>query len=176
MISESYIMKLVGNWAKTPEGKAEIKRVTGKEYDEKFGVGKAREYGRKMQRILFEKINPIIKSIQLADIIVGEPVVGEDGQMQLTVSFRDGSLHRESLSPDKYPEGLNNIVLLFSKGYTARGRVHGVWHKQSGDVETWSRKSREPNDFLYRAVAEFNNVAKGKAIAELEDKYKHEGL
>lgn len=175
MISEAYINKLVKEWAKTPAGKAEIKKVTGKDYDEKFGLGKAREYGRRMQRILFEKINPIIKSIQLTDIVVGEPTIDDDGQTRLLISFKEGSLHRESLDSSRYPDGLNNIVLLFAKGYHANGSIHGTWHKPSGDVEVWSRRSREPNDFLYRAVADFNNMANGIAIAELDNKYKNNG-
>ena len=175
MLSDSYIIKLVKNWAKTPEGKAEIKKVTGEDYVEEFTKSKAKEYGRKMQRILFEKINPIIKSIQLTDIIVGEPTVDTDGYMRLYISFKDGSLHRDSLVPNRYPEGINNIVLLFTKGYHAQGSVHGTWHKPSGDIETWSRRSREPNDFLNRAVADFNNIAKGIAMAKLDDKYKNNG-
>lgn len=171
MISESYIKNLVDKWAASPEGKAKIKKETGMDYDPKFGTTQAKAYGRQMQQILFAYINPIIKSISINDIVVGEPTVGKDSLMRIQISFRDGSLHRKSLNPRS--DGLNNIVLLFTKGYHASKRIRGIWTTSKGDIEVWSRQSREPNDFLQRAISDFNTSANGVAVAELENEYKN---
>ncbi len=175
MISKEYINELIKQWANTPQGKALIKKKTGKDYDGTLDIARVKKYGEEMRELLFNEINPLIKSIELTDIVVGDPQVGEDGLYRIEISFREGSLHRESLVPWKHPDGLRNIVLLFTQGYHTEKSIHGVWHKPSGDVVTWNRKNREPNDFLDRAVDAFNKKATGIAVAKLEGVYKKKG-
>lgn len=167
MISTNTIMKLVKEYAKSPEGKAEIKRVYGVDYDENFTKQKADSIIKAMKTILFKHVNTVINSIQLDDIVAGELTV-EDGKAMARISFKEGSLHRESLIPEFHPEGIKDIVLLFETGYHASQSVHGLWH----DKETYSRTDREPNSFLQDAVEEFNNKYKGTAIARLDGVYK----
>lgn len=171
MISADYINELVKRYAASSEGRKAIKEKTGINYSPNLDEQSLSKYGARMRQILFEAINPIIKSITLDDVVVGKTKTDKEGNTTIEISFREGSLHRESLAPGRFPEGLRNIVLLFSKGYRAQGSVHGVWHKPGGDVETWSRRSREPNDFLKRAVDIFNAEAKGIATAKLVGEY-----
>jgi len=82
-------------------------------------------------------------------------------------------LHRESLRPDLYPDGLDNIVLLFAHGYNARNPVMGQWkNSRSYPHIILSLQRREPNNFLQEAVEEFNSKGSSIAKAVLEDTYK----
>lgn len=169
MITESYINKLIENYAKSPAGKSEIKKKTGITYVDKDPSAMLMKYGERMRQILYSHINTLIKSVVLDDIIVEKPYQDDDGLWKLNLSFREGSLRRDSLDLDNYPEGLNNIVLLFAKGYNARNHVYGWWmtkHGTYGNVK--SRKSREGNDFLIQAIKEFNDGGDGKIIAKAE--------
>lgn len=49
-----------------------------------------------------------------------------DNLYQIEVWF-SGDLRRESLDPDVYPEGIDNIAALLNNGYDAGHRVYGVW-------------------------------------------------
>lgn len=172
MISEDYIMKLVEQYAKSPKGKAEIKKRTGIVYVDKDPSAMLMAYGKQMKSILYKHVNSLIKSITLDDIVVEKPYQDSNGQWKLKLSLNN--LHRDSLDTDNYSEGLNNIVLLFAKGYHARNYVYGSWtdkYGYHGDVR--SRKDREGSDFLIQAVKEFNEGAgKGIAIAELLGDYR----
>lgn len=172
MISEKYIMQLVKQYANSPEGKAAIKKATGLEYSEKEpSKTKLKAYGEKMKNILYKYVNPLIKSISLNDIVVGTPYKDSSGRWRLEISFREGSLHRESLYPDGYPDGLDNIILLFEGGYSVDNYVYGVWNVVGERVR--SRKERDGNDFLVQAINEFNNGdSNGFARAELLGEYK----
>lgn len=172
-ISEAYIMKLVREYAKSPEGKQAIREKYGIEYDEKFTRAQVKAYGNRMKKILYNHIHDEIKSISLDDIIVEEPLLREDGRFEIKLSFREGSLHRESLYPDGYPDGLKNIVLLFAKGYHTSHPVHGDWTYNGSVVakSVWGKRSRAPSNFLNDAVDEFNGASAGVATAYLEGEY-----
>lgn len=179
MITEKYIMGLVRRYADTPQGRAEIKRKYGVEYREDISDKELISYGEKMKQILFEHINREIRSVTLDDIIVEDPQVDKQGRVTLKISFKEGSLHRDSLYLEGYPEGLENIILLFARGYHAKDYVYGLWNLPN---RTWrggndfvgvrSRKDRAPSNFLYNAISEFNSISNGIAVARLEEKYK----
>lgn len=174
MITEEYLMKRLREWARSPEGKKEIKKQTGIDYVDRSPSQQFKVYGEQMRQILFAHINPIIKSITLNDIIVGTPYKGEDGKYRVDISFREDALHRESLNPGRFPDGVHNIVLLFTKGYHAGNYVYGEWKNSSRPGDTIRSKiSRPANDFLSRAVAEFNSKnGKRSIVAMLDEKYK----
>lgn len=178
MVSEEYIRRKVLKWAVSPAGKAKIKKVTGRDFVPKLEESEMIDYGREMKRILFEHIQDKIKSFEQDDIIIGKPIKQKDNYC-LTISFREESLHRDSLI---YPRssGVENIVLLFTKGYHARRTVRGPWKKfrsnaSDSTVVVRSKKDREPDNFLQMAVKEFNEENEGIATAKLTDKYKING-
>lgn len=184
MITEEYIMRLIEQYAQSPSGRAMLKKKYGIEISSdkiKHGTkttsvkpSDMTKYGEEMKRILFSYVNPLIKSITLDDIVVGAPVKGTNGEWSMQISFRDGSLHRDSLDENDYPEGVSNIVLLFAKGYHARDYVYGLWNTTGYKSAHWiywkdvrSRKDRSGDDFLIKAVNEFNSLF-GKDIAKAE--------
>lgn len=168
MVSKEYIEHLVMEYAASRAGKAKIKEKTGCDYDPKMTKERMKGYGEQMKKILFYHIKPVINSIEESDIIVGEPSE-KDGKMQIQISFDKDKLHRDSLS-ENY-EGIANIVLLFAKGYHAKERIHGTWKRRNGDIKVWSRKERNPDDFLQKAVDEFNGYMRNVATAKLDKRY-----
>ncbi len=110
-----------------------------------------------------------LSTVPKSAIIIGKPVcVGKDGSYKIDISFDSSLLHRDSLYKEKYPEGINDIVSLFVHGYNAKNSVHGQWH---GDV-IWSLRNRAPNNFIQKAVDEFNSMNSGKdATAKVGDDY-----
>ncbi len=173
-ITEAYIMKLVREYAKSSQGKKEIREKYGVEYDEKFTRAQVKSYANRMKKILFAHIQTQIRSITMDDIIIEEPMLRGDGRFEIKLSFKEGSLHRESLYPEGYPDGLKNIVLLFAKGYRTSHPVHGDWTFDGKIIanDVWGKRTRAPSNFLYDAVNEFNGMASGIAVAHLEDEYK----
>ena len=62
----------------------------------------------------------------------------------------DGALSRPSLAADRYG-GIENIVALLNKGYSAGGQVYGVW--QGNKIA--SRQSREGLGFIQKTISAF---------------------
>lgn len=174
MITENYIMKIVKDYANSPAGKAAIKKKTGLTYTSEDPSAILVAYGETMKQVLFKRINALIKSVTMDDIIVGKPYQNEYGIWSIDISFRDGSMRRDSLDLENYQEGLKNIVLLFAKGYHARNYVYGWWMTSYGNHgSVRSRKDRTGDDFLIKAVDEFNkNYGKDMAMAALVGDYK----
>lgn len=184
-MDEKYILTLIRRYAKTPEGKANIKEAMGGKPFVAQYVGKSvpkqtnkqmMKIGEEMKQILFDHINggssKIIKSFKKDDIIVGRPVLMGDGRYRIDIYFNEDALRRKSLNPDAYPDGIDDIVSLFVTGYEAAGAIRGVWEGH-GNEEIWSRRSRKPNDFMSKAVQAFNNKHSAEIVqAELYEKYK----
>lgn len=165
-------------WAKSPAGQKRIAEERAKKLKsgQKFGqvsggmsIEQARKMGEEMRDILYANLPAGLKvSISTSDIIVSAPMVQKDGSILVELSFREEALERESLDPGKYPEGVDNIVRLFTHGYTAHGDVVGMWHGH----EQWNLLHRNPDPFMQNAVDEFNALHGGAGVAELRDDYK----
>lgn len=80
-------------------------------------------------------------------------------------------LHRTSLYPEKYPNGVENIVALLNSGYDTSGRaVHGTWHGH----KQFSLTHREGAHFIENAIRVFMNVAgkmHGVVRIEVDEQY-----
>lgn len=63
-------------------------------------------------------------------------------------------IHRESLVPDKYPRGVDNLTVLLNSGYDAGHTVRGVWHGH-GEDEIHSLAHREGAHFIETAIKDF---------------------
>lgn len=132
-------------------------------------IEQAKKMGEEMRDILYANLPVGLQaSISASDIIVSAPKVQADGSMLVELNFRPEALERESLDPDKYPEGVDNIIRLFSHGYTAYGDVVGIWHEH----EQWNLRHRSADPFMQNAVDEFNALHGGAGVAELRDDYK----
>lgn len=178
-LSLEYIEKLIAEFARSEKGKKAIKKKYGIEYREEVDMAELKKYGERLKEIVYVAIASEIPSFKLDDIIVGEPFKSEKMGYSIKISFNEKGLKRESLY-DEY-DGVQDIVMLFTKGYHARDYVYGHWYRPNmtwyggGDfVRIRSKKDREPSDFLSKAIATFNKEAKGFAFAQLENEYKTE--
>lgn len=100
-------------------------------------------------------------------IIVGDvQISGDTATVQLY--FDKSQLHRDSLQSEWF-DGIDDIIKLFVTGYDARRGVFGPWDSQG--VEVWSLMHRDSNDFLERAVNEFNRKYSEKAVAAVDPYY-----
>lgn len=167
VVPYAYIKEVLDDFVKSDEGKAYIKQETGLTYDPKFTRQKANSYVQKAARIIFEEISGVIKSFQMTDLIIGEVKTDENGRFYAEITLNPAAIRRDSLYPEKYPEGIENIVLHFAHGWNANGTVYGSWH---GKVVP-SRETRSPNDYLKNAVLRINTETEGVLTAELASQY-----
>lgn len=191
-LSQAELEAVIEKVSRTREGKAAISSAIGKKnakfvarFDDGSSKAKADRdkmnlKAEEMKEVLFRHLTSDTQTDGrrgLADfpkdaIIIGKPVaIGNTGDYRIDISFDADSLRRQSLSPDAYPEGITDIISLFVHGYNAKGSVVGSWH---GEDNVWSLRHRDSNDFMARAVEEFNgnNNGDGFVQAILMDKYK----
>lgn len=188
-LSQAELEAIIEKVSRSREGSSAIKSAIGKQnvkFVARFDDGSSKENTDKdkmnrkaeeMKDILFRHITAdtqIDGRRGLADfpksaIVVGKPVaIGNTGDFRIDISFDAEALRRHSLNLCAYPDGITDIISLFVHGYTAKGSVVGSWH---GADEVWSLRHRDANDFMTRAVDEFNNNGDGFARAVLNDKY-----
>ena len=176
---EQYVTKLVKDWAATSDGKRAIKQKFDVKYDPDFSNADVVAYAEKMREILLRWIQTKVPSFTKEDIVIETPEQTKRG-ICVKLSFVKNKLKRESLFVDEY-DGVDDIVLLMTKGYHARDYVYGQWYRPNmtwygaGDfINVRSRKDRDPDNFMSEAVQEFNAQAKGDVVAILNREYKNE--
>ena len=174
MISEKYIMNRLKDWANSPAGKKVIKKKTGLMYDGDFKYSDIKKYAEVMKEYLFTHTSAVIKSIDRNDITISRIQKLKTGGYKVNISFEEEALKRESLS--EYSDGLNNIVLLFSKGYEIKDEKYvprGDWRYKGVLVQEniRAKRRRMPHPFLENAVREFNNQTPEYIEAQLENEY-----
>lgn len=157
---EKYIMGLLKKHLSTPAGKQLVKDSMSKELVFMDSVGE------QMKEILFNKIQPVISSISMDDIRVHKPRKTKEGYV---VKLSLDNVFRKSLVPEEYPQGVEDIVLHFTRGWSAKGTVRGTWGDREG---VYSRRQRAGNTFVYDAINEFNSKLKGVATAKPDGEYK----
>lgn len=174
--SASSFTKMCENYIKTPEGQKLVAHrkddiISGKASAVGSGIvtlETMKLMGQKMKDILYGEIVNVIPSFDIGAIEISEPQKQSDGNYGISITIASNALHRDSLWQDGYPNGVDNIVLLFEKGWSASNSVYGKWHGKNIS----SRVYNPPNDFMQRAVDAFNSYAVKGAKAELGDTYK----
>lgn len=168
----------INSYLKSPEGKKKITEAkvkalkAGKSFggyggSNSFSTITAEEAAKKMKEILIEKLAEVnLGSIDSEDIIIQDPTVNPDGTITVGLSFDAQSVKRPSLAPDLY-DGVENIVVHLTHGWSARRNIRGYW--ESAGMTVWSRRKFDGNDFMQRAIDEFNSLKLG--VAEIDDKY-----
>lgn len=98
------------------------------------------------------------------------PVKVGRNRYQISVSFTD-DLHRDSLYPEKYPEGVHNIAALLNTGYDAGKRASGMWHGE----EIKGLQHRDGAHFIDNAIHSYMaNYASQYGVIDIDvdDAYK----
>lgn len=166
----NYLKRVIKEYAASDAGKADIKEQIGVTYDPKFTKGTAKRYVELLRHNIYVAIRERIESFSPASISCSEVRVGTNGRFYADIILNAAALRRESLYPEKYPEGVDNIVLHFVHGWHAKNYAYGVWRDRSSF--TVSRKDKEPDSFLEDVVNEFNSAMGEIAIAYIDPKYK----
>lgn len=86
----------------------------------------------------------------LSDISISEPTEVGDGLYKVTISFGKG--HSESLYPEGYPNGIDDLVMLFDRG--VGHEMHMVWGLVNGKM-VYSQTVINRTDFIGDSIARF---------------------
>lgn len=108
------------------------------------GVSSEEEARRLFDRVINEVRNAIDEMFRgNSGVFVNGygPTVTANGEYRFEIYFRN--VHRESLYPEGYPEGLENIVALFSKG--SKPSKNAVWNRQ--EIMIWNKKQDRPGEY-----------------------------
>lgn len=87
---------------------------------------------------------------QLKALEIGRPRKTGDTTYEIRIGFV-GDLHRPSMLPSVY-DGIDDIVLLLDRGYTATEQVYGKWH--SDEIRP-SLQQRQGAGFIDTAIRRF---------------------
>ena len=161
-------------WAASPEGQKKLLQAQKKAAKNGLAFGNqgdqeklAAYYKNQLIDILRERISDA--GFEFGDYLeMTYSGIDEDtGQLEIHNDFDPEKVHRPSLYPDKYPDGVSDIVDLMNRGYEADREAYGQWH--GGAVR--SLRQRDALMFLQAAVRDFNTRNAGKAEVILNEKY-----
>lgn len=81
-----------------------------------------------------------------------------------TIDFK-GDFKRESVAPNKWPEGVDNILVLLNNGYSANNRLWGSWKSKTlggGTQRIQTISQREGAQFVQGAISSFQSEFSAK--------------
>lgn len=195
VISEEYIMKLLGQYAKSDAGKARIKQFRKDAFNGFGGKGSgylSREDVEKILTEITDKFISAVISVIPSFRYAGGRTVGEiddEGRVKASIMVDEESLSRESLHYMNKNltigrgEGVHDILALFTHGYTITGRrPYGFWVRDNLTAELGNPLTRvgalmhrDPNPFLTEFVNEMNTEYSGICEVTLNAKYTNRG-
>lgn len=195
IISESYINRLLRDYIKSDAGQEKISQFKKDVFDGVKSGGKGLltkddlyQYLFDIKTMFWEAVKNEIPSFERSyDEIHAESDYYDDGGVYARISVDENALYRSSLhymNKSEFNrsggltidsgEGVDDIVALFTHGYTITGRrPFGFWVHEGG--ESMSRigalMHRDPNPFLKILVAEINKEYAGVCKATLDEEY-----
>lgn len=100
------------------------------------------EEAKRLRTMLYASLPDSLKAMGLNVFRIGEPVL-RGGGYDVDITVDPALVHRDSLVPGQYPEGVENIIANFNVGWSTRltpsGNRHrmvkGMWHGEPH----WSR-------------------------------------
>ena len=174
MLGQDFLDEAIKKFITSPQGRKQIKEKIGLNYvpsgTGSGGVGTVAQadvlaLAEKAKRILYGHIISQVPGIMLHNIKVSRPIIGKDGMTTVTLSLVD--VERESLQPNRYWRGVEDIVLHFARGWNAKYQLRGNWHGQNVGSRQW----RDSHPFMQRAIKAINTELGEAAEATLLDDY-----
>ena len=190
VISEEYIMRRLYKYVNSKAGRAKLaQRRRDIYYNSSFsspGVMTRSRVAAILQDIRDEFIDTVIEiipSFRAGGVTAVAGDIDEQGYVEASLLIDEGSLHRESLHYMNSNlsigrgEGVNDILALFTHGYTLNKRPYGFWVRNGGNSMTriGALMHREPNLFLSEFVQRMNEEYIGQCVLALNDKYTMQG-
>lgn len=150
---------------KTPDKKKEIQKVVDSKMSNKE-INKIKAAANRFVEILKRCIDDC-SGINFANGSLGNTAISalkniEVGEVSkshgnnvysIPINFV-GSRSRKSLDPDKYTQGIEDIVALLNNGYSADGSAFGVWQGHT-DKPIHSFRDRKGAYFIENAIHQF---------------------
>lgn len=108
----------------------------------------------------------------IANVEISAPQKNGQSQYKIDIKIPDEYLKRDSLYKEGYPDGVDNIINLFDKGYKAKRYAYGYW--ATAGMRIRSKLTRPPIHFMSDAINDFNSHygSQYNCRAVLGDKYK----
>lgn len=190
VISEEYIMRRLQQFVNSEAGRAKLAKHLRDVYygnaPATAGALTRSQVTTILQEIREEFISTVIGVIPS---FRGDSVVAVSGEMDTqglvdaSITVDEDALRRESLhymNKDLsigHGEGVDDILALFTHGYTLDKRPYGFWVRAGGNSMTriGARMHREPNLFLTEFVERMNAEYAGRCILTLDNKYTTQG-
>ena len=99
--------------------------------------------------------NPKLVNISelLLNLSYSTPIKTGKNTYSIEVSFVN-NLAKESLYPQEYGDGIQNIAALFNNGYSAKSPVYGYWHGN----RIKSLETRNATNFIGNAIDSFMSL------------------
>ena len=156
----------VRQYLNRPDMKAEIKAHYKKIGGSATGRKKAELYAEEAIQEIIDSLPESLKSgstrpITTNDLLAGLPRLNTNGDYEILIRWNSKAVHRDSLYNTEYPDGVENIVALFSTGTRpSKNFVAGYW-KRAGSMMYYYYRipagwSRAADPFLRDAIARFN--------------------
>lgn len=144
-------------WAKTKSGQKVLAAAGKKALIGAIRNGEkpqdAEKLADEMKAVLLAHLPDSLQSLTMSDFAEPEFKVVDD-EAVMVIRFLPGAVYRPSLNPEKYPNGIADIVVHLDHGWDAKHVTGGLWH---GEYHL-SRQHSARQDFLQDAVEEFNRA------------------
>lgn len=187
VLSETYIMRRLGEFARSDAGKNKISKFRKEHLGDGHGNGSGALSNEKIQKIIFDicdefktLVRGVISSFRIDAIHVKTHGFDDQGRFKAGIVIDEDALRRESLhymNKDMsigHGDGVDDILALFTHGYSLDKRPFGMWVHDGGNSMTriGARMHRDPDPFLTDFVNRLNAEYADDCVVTLNDKYK----
>lgn len=187
VISEDYIMSRLYKFVNSEAGRAKIAQYLRDVYysGSPVSVGGALTWSgvaailQEIRNEFISAVIAVIPSFRADSVVAISGDMDEKGYVEASITVDEDALHRESLhytnkdSSTGRGEGVDDILALFSHGYTLSKRPYGFWERAG--IRIGARVHRDPNPFLSEFVDRMNAKYTGRCVLALNDKYTTKG-
>lgn len=191
-LSEEYIMQKLIQYMQTADGKKRVAQYRRDAFNNGSSFLSKRRIAKVSDEIrdeLADAILQAISSFNTGAITVNIGDMDTLGQVHASVNVDEDALRRESLHymnknlSIRHGDGVDDILALFTHGYTLSKRPYGFWVRDNVMSEVSGRPMerigalmhRDPNPFLAELVAELNAQYGGLCEVTLNNKYMNGG-
>lgn len=190
IISEDYIMRRLQQFVNSEAGRAKIAQHRRDIYYGNASAGAGALTRSQVAAVLQDIRDEFISTVvEVIPSFRGDSVITISGEMDVqglvdaSITVDEDALRRESLhymNKDLsigHGEGVDDILALFTHGYTIDKRPYGFWVRAGGNSMTriGARMHREPNLFLTEFVERMNAEYAGQCVLALNNKYITQG-
>lgn len=190
VISEKYIMQRLKAFLRTDAGKAVVAKCRQDAYDGLSDIGgisreDVNDILLDIKLEFIEAVKNVIPSFRGECVHVSTSQMDKSGRIKASISVDDEALRRESLHYMNrdltvgHGGGINDILALFTHGYTLTKRPYGFWVRDDAHasatgtplVRIGALMHRDPNPFLSKFVELMNYKYADICEITLNDRY-----